>query len=149
VANAKAAAIGVGVALACSAAAYGVGRFQGAAKVSEADARANAASSASVNAVSSTKMALEIERGKVARLEGRRRLHLAIVALDDRNFGIVQEQLTAARTSFVGATGADPELSKLAAELEAYKIVATDDIGEQRKKLLDWCRRVDNLMPPG
>ena len=94
-------------------------------------------------------MALEIERGKVARLEGRRRLHLALVALEDRNFGIAQEQLGAARTSFVGASGADPELAKIATELEAYKVVATDDVGEQRKKLLDWCRRVDNLMPPG
>jgi len=148
VANAKATAIGVGVALLFVGAAYGVGRFQGAAKVSEAESRASAASSASASAVASNRVALDIERGKVARLEGRRRLHLAIVAVEDRNFGIADEHLAAARKNFAGAAGGDTELAKIAAELEAFKVVATDDVGEQRKKLLDWCRRVDNLMPP-
>jgi len=129
-------------------AAYGVGRFQGASKVQEADARASAAASASASAVSSTRVALDVERGKVARLEGRRRLHLAMVAMEDRNFGIAEEHLVVARKQLGGAAGGDPELAKIASELEALKIVATDDIGEQRKKLLDYCRRIDNVLPP-
>jgi hypothetical protein len=147
-ANAKGIGIGVVVALACAGAAYGVGRFQGSEKVHDAEARASAAASQSASAVGSTRVALDIERGKVARLEGRRRLHLAIIAMEDRNFGIADENLAAARKNLAGAAGGDPELAKVATDLEGLKIVATDDIGEQRKKLLDLCRRIDNLLPP-
>lgn len=139
----KGIAIGVGVALLAVGAAYGAGRFQGAAQVDEADRRASAASSASANAVASTRVALDIERGKVSRLEGRRRLHLALLALEERNFGIAQEQLATARKELAGAAGSDNELTKITAELDAFKVVATDDVGAQRTKLLDWCRRLD------
>jgi hypothetical protein len=148
VANAKTNAIAVGVALLLAGAAYGVGRYQGVAKVNEADARATAAASASANAVSSTRMALEIERGKVARLEGRRRLHLAMLALEERNFGIAQEQLAATRKELASAAGGDNELTKITSELDAFKVVATDDVGEQRKKMLDWCKRIDATLAP-
>jgi len=148
VANAKTNAIAVGVALLLVGAAYGVGRYQGVAKVNEADARATAAASASANAVSSTRMALEIERGKVARLEGRRRLHLAMLALEERNFGIAQEQLAATRKELASAAGGDNELTKITSELDAFKVVATDDVGEQRKKMLDWCKRIDATLAP-
>ena len=144
----KGIAIGVVVALATAGAAYGVGRFQGNVRVADAEQRANAATSASASAMALSSVATDIERGKVARLEGRRRLHLAIIALDDRNFGIAQDHLTAARAHFGSAKGKDPELDKLGTEIEAFKIVATDDVGEQRKKVLEWAKRLDELMPP-
>jgi len=147
-ANAKATAIGVGVALVCVGAAYGVGRFQGASKVEEADRRASAAASASASAATSARVAVDIERGKVARLEGRRRLHLALIAIEERNFGIAEEQLKAARKELASAPGADPELTKISSELDGYKVVATDDTGDQRKKLLDWCKRLDATLGP-
>lgn len=147
-ANAKAAAIGVGVALVCAGAAYGVGRFQGAAKVEEADKRAAAAASASASAATAARVAVDVERGKVARLEARRRLHLALIAIEERNFGIAEEQLKAARKELASAPGGDNELAKLSTEVDGYKVVATDDIGEQRKKLLDWCKRLDATLGP-
>ncbi len=142
-------AIGVVVALAAAGAAYGAGRLQGNAKVEDAERRAAAASSASANAVTNANVFVDIERGKVARLEARRRLHLAIVALDEKNFGIAQDHLGAARSQLAGAKGADSELQKLGSELEAFKIPTADDVTEPRKKILEWCKRLDALMPPG
>lgn len=140
----RAIAIGVGVALAGAGAAYGFGRYQGVREVREVEARASASASAASNASVMT----EIERGKVARLEARRRLHLAIIALEDKNFGIAQDHVNAARGHLASAKGSDNELQKLTGELEAYKVPAAEDISEPRKKLLEWCKRLDNAMPP-
>ncbi|MBI2388702.1 MAG: hypothetical protein HYV09_03710 [Deltaproteobacteria bacterium] len=147
-ANGRNIAIGVGVALVTAAGAYGVGWYQGKSRADDAERRAVAASSASASAVSSAGVTLDVERGKVARLEARRRLHLAMIALEDRNFGIAQEHVGSARAFLASAKGADPELQKLGGELEAFKIVATEDVGDQRKALLAFCKRVDDAMPP-
>lgn len=141
-------AIGVGAAVLAVGVAYGVGRFQGNGKIDEAERRATAAASASVSAVSASSVAVDIERGKVARLEARRRLHLALIALEERNFGIAQEHVGVAKAFLVSAKGVDPEVQKLGAELDAFKVVASEDVGEQRKALLGFCKRVDDAMPP-
>lgn len=140
--------IGVVVAVAVAGAAYGVGRLQGNAKIDAAESRAAAAGSASASAVTNANVLVDIERGKVARLEARRRLHLAIVALDDKNFGIADDHLAAARGHLAAAKGKDPELQKLGTEIDGYKIPTADDVAEPRKKILEWCKRLDELMPP-
>jgi len=147
-AGGKQIAIGVSAAVLAASVAYGVGRMQGTGKIDEAERRASAAASASASAVASSGVAAEIERGKVARLEARRRLHLAMIALEDRNFGIAQEHVGVAKAFLVSAKGADPEVQKLGADLDAFKVVATEDVGEQRKALLAFCKRLDDAMPP-
>lgn len=145
---AKGVGIGVVVALVGIGAAYGVGRYQGNVLVKDAEARAAAAASGSTSAVALASVSADIERGKVARLEARRRLHLAMIALDEKNFGIANDHVAAARAHLLAAEGSDNELGKLAGELEQMKIVAADDVTEPRNKLLAWIKRIDELMPP-
>jgi hypothetical protein len=140
--------IGVVVALAVAGAAYGAGRFQGKTQVDDAERRAAAAGSASASAVTNANVAVDIERGKVARLEARRRLHLALVALDDKNFGIAQDHLTAARGHLATAKGSDSEMTKIGSEIDQFKLAPADDLTEPKKKILEWCKRVDDAMPP-
>ncbi|MGZ3451660.1 MAG: hypothetical protein ACXVEF_18760 [Polyangiales bacterium] len=147
-ATGKQLAIGITVALACVGIAYGVGRMQTAGKIEDANKRASAAESASAAAASSVRVQLEIEKATVARLEARRRLHQALMALDDRNFGTAQEHLAAAKSWLSGAKGADPELTKLSTDIDALKLVATEDVGEQRTKVLAIVKRLDELVPP-
>lgn len=147
-AGGKQIAIGVSAAVVAIGVAWGIGRFQGNAKVEEAERRASAAASASASAVAASSVAAEVERGKVARLEARRRLHLAIIALEDRNFGIAQEHVAAAKAFLLAAKGGDPEVQKLATDLDAFKVVATEDVGDQRKAILAFCKRLDDAMPP-
>jgi hypothetical protein len=147
-ATGKQVAIGVSIALVAIAGAYGVGRMQTAAKIDDAEKRAQAADSARAAASASVQVQLSIEKAKVARLEARRRLHMAVIALDERNFGTAQEQLASAKAWLVAAKGEDPELSKLAADIDATKVVATEDVGDQRTKLLAMIKRLDQLVPP-
>lgn len=146
--SAKQIAVVASIAVSAAALAYGVGRFQGGGKIAEAEERASAAAAASASAVAGSRVVADIERGKVARLEARRRLHLAMIALEDRNFGIAQEHVGAANAFLSSAKGADPEVQKLATDLGAFKIVATEDVGDQRKALLSFCKRLDDAMPP-
>jgi hypothetical protein len=140
--------IGVVVALAVAGAAYGAGRFQGKAQVEDADRRAALATSASASAMTNANVLVDIERGKVARLEARRRLHIALLALEDKNFGIAQEHLTAARGHLAAAKGGDNEMTKIGSEIEQFKVPTTEDLTEPKKKILEWCKRLDEAMPP-
>lgn len=148
-AAAKPIAIAASIAVACVAVAYGVGRMQGATKVDDAEKRLHAVESASASAAAGVHMQLEVERAKVARLEARRRLDMAKTALDEHNFGTAQEHLASAKAWLASAKGSDPELDKLSADIDALKLVATEDVGEQRAKVSALCKRLDELVPPG
>jgi len=39
-------------------------------------------------------------------------------------------------------------VQKLAADLGAFKVVASEDVGDQHKALLAFCRRLDDAVPP-
>ena len=121
-------------------AAYGVGRLQGLSEVRGADAR-------TVQAEQKRQAAdaeLKLEQQKVSRLRARLHLHLAVLALDERNFGIAQSEIeqTGRQLAEAGA-GDKPELSKIATQLQAHKLIATEDLGAQRQKLLAWARALD------
>ncbi len=145
--NAKQIGIAIGVGLVALAAAYGVGRLQTAGRVDDAERRASAAASASATAVDVARANLDVCRGNVTRLEARRQLDLALIALEERNFGIAQERLESSRAFLAATKGGDPELAKLAGEIEATKLVAAEDLGDQRKKLLGLLKRLDELVP--
>jgi hypothetical protein len=136
-------AIYVGIGLAALGAAYGVGRLQTQAAVNEAEQQtlARAAAQAEQSKV------LELEQAKVRELEGRRQLALALLALDERNFGTAQSHLKQA-SALLGETKGDAAMAELTAAIAAYTLVATDDTGAQRKQLLDWTRKFDALRPP-
>jgi hypothetical protein len=142
--KAKKLLIGGGIALILLLAAYGGGRLQGASAAREADDRAKAAAEKSEQAAK----ALAAERAQIERLEARRRLHLSLIALDERNFGIAQKHLAASAKLLERSTPKDGELAKIAAELSAERLVATEDLAAPRGKVLGWVRRIDQAMPP-
>jgi hypothetical protein len=67
-------------------------------------------------------------------LEARRSLDQAVSALDARNFGTAQQRLKESALK-LGAARVEGRLLAVAKELDAIKLVATDDVGGQRQKL--------------
>jgi hypothetical protein len=135
-------AIWSGAVLAALGAAYGVGRFQTAQLIDAAEKRTAQA----LETGKATEQTLIAERNNTKKLEARRQLHLALIALDQRNFGIAQERLAQASQLLSGhSTG---ELEAVRAQLAASKLVATEDLEAQRGKILDLLRRFDAALPP-
>ncbi len=121
----KRAAIKLGISLALLGGAYGFGRYQ----------------SAQASSV------LEQVQLKAQQLEARRQLHLALMALEDRNFGTAQKTLSLAGSML--AKGEPPEgLAKLAEEIANYKFMAGEDISTDRQKVMAWTLRFDELLKP-
>ena len=126
-------------------AAYVAGRLQTAAKIEDAESRVERAQSGQQQQADETQSAQAV----VMRLESRRRLHLALVAMEERNFGIAQQHLSAAGGLLAKAEpSTDSELGRLGAAIRKHKLVATEDVGAQRRKVLGWVRTFDELVPP-
>lgn len=141
--------IAAGSVLAALLLAYGIGRLQGAAQLDEVEAKAERALETEQQASSKLQAELEAERSRASRLESRRRLHLALLALDERNFGTAQAQLAgAARLLEKSRLETGSDLDKLKAQLAGYKLVAGEDVGQQRDYLLGLTRRFDQLVTP-
>ena len=135
----------LGLLLVGSVAAYVVGRLQTAARIDQATGRADQAASAQQKEASKVQSA----EAEVLRLESRRRLHLVLLAMDERNFGIAQQHLSEAGVLLGQADpSTDSELGKLGAAIRECRLVATEDLGVQRAKVLDWARRFDEVQPP-
>lgn len=75
-------------------------------------------------------------------LEARRNLDQALAALDARNFGIA-EQLVKKAARWLAAASAEGPSGELAKTLEAYRFVASEDVGAQRKQLIDWIGQLE------
>lgn len=114
--------------------AYGIGRFQLAGQVRDAEMRTQDA-----------EQKLRSERHLVTSLQARRHLHLALLAVDERNFGIAQKELEEAGRLLAQASD-KPEHAKIAADIQRQKLIATEDLGAQRQKLLAWTRALDALL---
>jgi len=135
----------LGLLLAALGVAYTAGRLHTASKIDEADERAGTA------LAERDRMRKDVaaEQATIQRLEARRRLHLALVAVEARNFGIAQGHLDAALALLAqGSTGAPAGFEQLQRDLRATRLVATEDLGVQRQRILDWVRRFDELAPP-
>ena len=132
-----------GLALAALGGAYGGGRLQTQSDVDKAEERTRERAAAEAEQVKLREQATQ----KVRELEGRRQLSLALVALDERNFGTAQTHLAKAGSLFAESKG-DAGLEELARNVASYKLVATDDVAAQRKLLSDWTRKFDTLRPP-
>lgn len=82
----------------------------------------------------------------VEQLEARRQVSLALMALDQRNFGIAQKNVTEAARLLDVAQKADttnPDLSGVATSLHQMSIVAAADISAQRNALLSTATQMD------
>lgn len=90
-----------------------------------------------------------VELQLIHTLEARRSLDQSLSALDARNFGIAEQLIkkAAARLTAARAAGATADVAKA---LEAYRLTATEDLGPQRKQIVDWIGQIDSqLVVPG
>ena len=84
---------------------------------------------------------------RLLQLEARRRLHLALMALDQRNFGIAESQLGAA-SGLITKSKPQAPLGELQNAMQAVKLRASEDLGSERKKIENIIARFDQLVPP-
>ena len=115
---------------------YLTARFQGGREVKAAEERARAA-----------EQAADEVRAKLLRLEARRRLHLALIALDQRNFGIAESHLVAA-SALIAKSKPPPPVLELQNAMQAVKLRASEDLGNERKKIESIIQRFDQAVPP-
>lgn len=92
-------------------------------------------------------------RGKI--LAAYRDLHLALMALEERNFGTSSMHLKQAgkRLATVAEPGAGQRevqtAREVAAEISDWRPDVTEDVGQQRSKVLGFLRRLDPLVDAG
>ncbi len=134
--------IAVGAAVVALGAAYGTGRYQGKLTTDAAEKQASEREAEKKRAT----VEFDAQRDRAIRLEARRRLHLALLALEERNFGLAEGHLAKA-SALLGRAKGDAALERLAGEIGGTKLGATDDLGATRKKLLDWVQAFDAAMP--
>ena len=128
--------IALAVVLTATGIAYLVGRLQTAERIDAAKAE--------------TREALEAKAGAertLLRLEARRRLHLAIMALDRRNFGIAEQHLTAA-ARLLESSKPEGELEALRNGIAARRLRASDNASDEQKQVRDFAAKLDELVPP-
>ena len=78
------------------------------------------------------------------RYEARRQLHLVLIALEERNFGIAKEhQSTAATLLQESAPAPGSELAKLHEAMQKYQLVAREDLSAERAAIQTWAKRLD------
>lgn len=135
--------IGLGAGVVALGAAYGAGRYQGKLTTDAAEQRAAETESAKKRATSE----FDAQRDRAIRLEARRRLHLAALAVDDRNFGVAEGHLAKA-SALLGRAKGEAALDQIASEIGSAKLPASDDLGATRKRVLDWVAAFDKAMPP-
>ncbi len=87
---------------------------------------------------------LEKEQARSTALDAYRYLHLALLNLEHRNFGIAQKHTRESARLLAGLS--DLRMTKLAKQLEGFEPVVTEDVGEQRKQLLSWSEALDELV---
>ncbi len=133
-----------GVAALGMASTYLVGRFQTSGKIDLAEQQAHASEELASKRLAETKT----EQNNVQQLEARRQMHLMLIALDQRNFGIASQHKDRAAKLLADSAGSSDELAKLARDIQDYRLVATEELGTQRDRVLGWVQRFDQALPP-
>ena len=137
--------IWLGVLIVASGTTYAVGRMQTAKLIEVAEKKATT----SEKEAQARSKDVKAEQATVQRLEARRQLHLMLLAIDERNFGIARErQQAAARLLDASKPVPDSGLAKLARDIAAFRLVATEDLGGPRATVLEWARQFDRALPP-
>lgn len=138
--------IAVGSGLILVAIAYGIGRAQGLVEVKKVREQAEASEDKLEAQIGKLRAELETTRKRIALLEARRGLSQALNALEGRNFGVAHKKLEFAAQTMSGASD-DEALKKLSATLSTHKLVATENVGEQRDQLVSWMDAFDERVP--
>lgn len=89
---------------------------------------------------------LDSSRRNALALDARRSLDQAIAALDARNFGIAEQQIKKAG-KWLRTFSSDPSAMALGNTLEAFHLTATEDLGPQRRQVVDWVLQLDQRIP--
>jgi hypothetical protein len=84
---------------------------------------------------------------QVQKLEARRQLHLAIVALEERNFGTAQARLQTAGGLLVDGS-LDAGWNELGQQVKGYKLLAGEDLAKERQALTEFVSRADAFIAP-
>jgi hypothetical protein len=129
--------------------AYGAGRWQEAQGV-ELARRETAAAHRSAAAAAAQIAAL---LNQVRMLQARRQLHLALLSLDERNFGTARDHLVTAGRDLSAVQAPPPGsnlavLSRLAQELQSARLTVTENLAQQRQRILAWVHALDAQFPP-
>ncbi len=128
--------IAIGVLSVAVLSAYGFGRLQASSLLDEANQH-----------VEAEKQKSQQQTDALLRLEARRRLHLCLLAMENRNFGIAQTHLeTAGR--LLQKSHPNAELAEVANQIAKHKLVATENLSAERKRILEWVAKFDELVPP-
>lgn len=122
-------------------AAYAGGRLETRARIDELEQRLLDAQQ-SLEAARAEQAA---ERRRINELEARRRIHLALLAFEQNNFGTAQGHLRSAG-ALLGA--GDPALSELGAALGQLELSPTLDLAAQREAIVQLATKFDSLRPP-
>lgn len=137
--------IWLGVIVVSSGVSYAVGRVQTAKQIEVAEAKATS----SEQQAQARSKDVKAEQATVQRLEARRRMHLMLLAIDERNFGIArQHQQAVARLLEASQPPPESDLGKLTRDIAAFRLVATEDLGAPRATVLSWSRQFDKALPP-
>jgi hypothetical protein len=137
--------IWLGVLVVSAGVSYAVGRVQTAKRIEVAEAKATSLQ----ELAQARSKDVTAEQVVVQRLEARRQLHLMLLAIDNRNFGIArQHQQVVARLLEASQPAADSDLAKLTRDIAAFRLVATEDLGAPRATVLSWVRQFDQALPP-
>lgn len=127
--------------------AYAVGRLQGTVAVSRVEAKAAHASQQQQSQADKLSSELASARQKILHLQALRQLHQALVALEQRNFGIAQQRVAEAGR-LVGSSRppVNSELARLSQAMLSKKLVATENLAAQRLELIAWAEKLDGLV---
>lgn len=124
-------------------AAYVAGRLQTSSMI---DAAEKETATAEQNATKQQAQASQLSQ-LLLRYEARRQLHLVLIALEERNFGIAKEhQSTAATLLQESAPPPGSELAKLQEAMLKYQLVAREDLSAERAVIQTWAKRLDQQL---
>lgn len=129
--------------------AYGVGRLQGWQTTRQAEATIESLQQGNKEASKECGAKLAAQGRRVERLEARRQLSIALLSLDERNFGIAEQHIELA-AKLLRKSESDPqsELRAISEGLSKFRLVATENLAQQRETMFSWARRIDEVVPP-
>jgi len=132
--------IWAGVVMLAIGASYLTGRLQTSSLIDDAEKQVAAAEQ------EVTKRDADVSQANhlLLRYEARRQLHLVLIALEERTFGIAKEhQTTAAALLQESEPTVGSELAKLYEAMQKYQLVAREDLSAERAVVQGWVKRLD------
>lgn len=135
--------IWAGVMICAAGAAYVTGRLQTSSMIDAAEKETATAEQKVTEQQAAASQLTQL----LLRYEARRQLHLVLIALEERNFGIAKEHQSKAATLLQeSAPAAGSELAKLHEAMQKYQLVAREDLSAERAVIQTWAKRLDEQL---